>query len=84
MKTKIKYLLPVLWAALLFNGCATPGNHSIAWDYKIVIGPVRSAVTPPGTLEEQIVRAAADGWEVSHVSMDPTHGPFAILRKPKN
>jgi len=83
MKRHVYSLLLACCVASTMIGCSTTPRNSRAWDYKIIYGPVRSAVTPPGTLGEQLDRAAADGWEVVSSGNDSSHGPFIVLRRAK-
>jgi len=73
MKKHVLCLLQVCAAAIIFAGCAT-SRHSTQWDYKIVYGP--------GGLEQQVRKAAGDGWEVVS-SGGGDASPFVILRKSK-
>ena len=90
MNTKIDIKSTVLGAFLgaviVFSvAAATTSSTTTKWDYKVVVGPIGNKVSGySGALEPQIVQAAADGWEVSHLGVDVSSGPFAVLRKPKN
>jgi hypothetical protein len=76
MKTTTQTVLGLL-TALMLVGCATPERQSIAWEYKIVSGQVAAS------LQEQINKAAAEGWIfVSTASQTDTWG-YAVMKRAK-
>jgi Domain of unknown function (DUF4177) len=77
MKTTTQTVFAVLIAFMLV-GCATPERQATAWEYKIVSGQVAGQ----SQLQEQINKAAADGWIfVSTAGYGDSSG-YAVMKRP--
>jgi hypothetical protein len=76
MKIQTISLLLAGAVALVCTGCAT-AHHSTAYDYKIISGHLGTSLPP---LEQQLDRAAADGWQVVSAA-DDNGMPFIVLKK---
>jgi uncharacterized membrane protein HdeD (DUF308 family) len=71
-----------LWCA----SCGTPSwasGTSAAWEYTVVQGTVTSSSAVSGSLDKNLNRATADGWEFVAVGNDTGGGSFVILRRHK-
>jgi len=57
------------------------GGNSALWDYTVIHGTVTVAGTSSGSLEKDLNRAAADGWELVGMGSDSGAGTLVILRR---
>jgi len=76
MKTTMKTVLGLITTVMLV-GCATPERQSTAWEYKIVHGQL------VGQLQEQINKAAADGWIFVSTAGQGEQSGYAVMKRLK-
>lgn len=67
-----------LLAALMLAGCATPERQTTAWEYKVVTGPNGSR-----ELQQEINKAADEGWEFVSMAGTEHQVLFATMKRPK-
>lgn len=70
MKTMLRYLAGCFVGLFLLAGCASPGHHGGAWEYKVI-----EEFNYTGKLEPELNELGKEGWTV--VSASATIGPGA-------
>ena len=77
MKTITQTVFGVLTAFMLV-GCATPERQATAWEYKIVSGQVAGQLQ----LQEEINKAAAEGWIFVSTAGFGERSGYAVMKRP--
>ena len=77
MKTTTQTVFGVLTAFMLV-GCATPKRQATAWEYKIVSGQVAGQLQ----LQEEINKAAAEGWIFVSTAGFGERSGYAVMKRP--
>jgi hypothetical protein len=75
MKTILMIVLTSV--AILGGGCATSHSHTTDWEYKVVSGKFNLP------LEQEINKAAADGWVLVSAGGQTDAYGFAVLKRHK-
>jgi hypothetical protein len=68
-------------ASLLLSGCTSTPRPPTNWQYKIVSAPRDHEQPSAASLDDQIDRAVAEGWEFVRLATDASGDPYAVLRR---